>query len=63
MAEQPNPGSTVWNRQLFVAFTAAVAFGVGFYVILKWGPLPAVIGGASMGVIWWSVDRAFKRPG
>lgn len=50
-----------WNRELLVAFTAAVACGLGFLMLLHWTPLAAVLGGASMGVIWWSVGRSFRR--
>lgn len=49
------------SHALLVAITAACASGVAFVILLKWDLLPAIIGGFSVGVIWWSVNRAFNR--
>lgn len=49
------------TRELLVAITAAVAAAVLFTIVFDWGLLPAVIGGFSVGVIWWSINRAVNR--
>lgn len=63
MADQSNSPrrAPVNSRELLVAATVAVATWIGFMLLFHWGMLPAVIGGLSMGVIWWSVNRAFRR--
>ena len=40
------------------ALIAICAF-IGFKVPLHWGLIPAVIGGFSVAVLWWSISRAF----
>ncbi|MCB0914228.1 MAG: hypothetical protein H6525_07485 [Actinobacteria bacterium] len=56
-------GRQSWlTHKMLVAATAAVAAGVLFLTVFDWGLLPAVLGGFSIGVIWWSVDRAMNRP-
>jgi hypothetical protein len=61
MANSDNPKPPLLTRELLVALTAAVAAGVLFLIFFDWGLLPAVIGGFSIGVIWWSVSRATNR--
>lgn len=59
---EPSPKPPLDTRELLWAVTVAVAAGVAFWIFLDWGPIPAVIGGFSIGVIWWSINRAFNRP-
>lgn len=61
MANSDNAKPPLVTRELLVAITAAVAAGVLFILVFDWGVLPAVIGGFSIGVIWWSVNRAMNR--
>ncbi|MFI0433813.1 MAG: hypothetical protein ACH36H_11815 [Candidatus Nanopelagicales bacterium] len=63
MADQRNSSrrTPLDTRELLVAITVAFATWIGFMLFFDWGMLPAVIGGFSMGVIWWSVNRAFRR--
>jgi hypothetical protein len=49
------------TRDLLVAVTIAFAFWIAALLVLDWGMIPAIIGGGSVGVIWWSVNRAFQR--
>lgn len=48
-------------RRLWIATFVAVLSMVAMRYILHWGLLPAVIGGLSVSVIWWSINRAFAQ--
>lgn len=48
-------------RRLWIATFVAVASMVVMRYVMHWGLLPAVIGGFSVGVIWWSINRAFAQ--
>lgn len=65
MADQRKPANRtpMDPRELLVAVTVAVAAWIAFLLFFHWGMLPAVIGGFSVGVIWWSVSRAMRRSG
>jgi Na+-transporting NADH:ubiquinone oxidoreductase subunit NqrE len=58
---EPQQKPPLDTHALLVAITAAVAAGVAFMILLKWDLFPAIIGGFSIGVIWWSINQAFNR--
>ncbi len=53
--ENTQPGS----RKLLIAVVIGIVAFVVFKVPLHWGLIPAVIGGFSVAVLWWSISRAF----
>ena len=57
---ETRPKPPLDSHALLVAITAAAAAGVAFMILLKWDLIPAIIGGFSIGVIWWSINRAFN---
>jgi hypothetical protein len=54
--DEKTPGS---SRKLLIAVIIAICAFIGFKVPLHWGLIPAVIGGFSVAVLWWSISRAF----
>jgi len=48
-------------RRLWIATIVAVVAMVAMRYLLHWGLLPAVMGGFSVGVIWWSINRALTQ--
>ena len=47
-------------RQIWIAVTIGVVAALIALMFLDWGLIPAIIGGFSIGVIWWSINRAFS---
>ncbi len=58
MAEDES-GSPDGTRNIWIAVITALVATAGFKFLLHWGVIPALIGGFSIGVIWFSVNRAF----
>jgi hypothetical protein len=51
--------TTAGSRKILIAVIIAVCAFVVFKVPMHWGLIPAVIGGFSVAVLWWSISRAF----
>jgi len=62
MASEPRQGSRDITPLLW-AVTVAVGVFVATMLFLDWGLISAAIGGASMGVVWWYVNRSFYGGG
>lgn len=62
MANEQGSGNRDLTPLLW-AVTVAVGVFVATMLFLDWALIPALIGGASMGVVWWYVNRAFHSGG
>jgi len=45
---------------VWIAVTIALVAILAMKTFLDWGFIPAVIGGGSVGVIWFFINRAFN---